>query len=509
MRYHVAAVDDEQIALDGLKHLDWETHGFELTATLSSGGRALQWLQRNPCDLLIADIRMPGISGLELVARVKEAQPDLTIILLSGHSEFEYAREALRHGVFRYILKPIDDEEIASVLAEAKELLDDRERRRHWTQKIVRDYWFRDHLRQRYDPEQFAQFGEDFFPSEQIGAHRVVYAVGDGDLPRADPWAGRLYHSTYLRDREWACVILEKDLRAALDSPPAQLSYMGVSSVKTSLHDMRSALAEARRAAEDWFKRPSERAYWYSPDPPDLETQLHRSLNRAAELADRIAELHIEEPVDETAAFLRELQHCAFDAVSVRRIAYTVALGIQRLLRHDAAPAGTGSTELLPDPFVVIEHGRHLPEIVRDLSQAVAEAVEYVQNTRSQRLEDDRLDTVLDFIHEHFRDPISLEDVAAEAGMHPARFSSWFKNAQGTNYIDYLTRLRVDTAKTLLRNPRIRVKDVAHESGFQDPRYFGQVFKKLVGITPTRYQFLHSSEQPAGGEDEQKPSTPR
>lgn len=497
MNYHVVAVDDEQIALDGLSHLDWESHGFELTATLSSGSSALQWLQRNPCDLLIADIRMPGISGLELVAKVKETQPDIMIMLLSGHSEFEYAQEALRHGVFRYLLKPIDDEEIATVLAEAKQLMDKRERQRHWTQKIVRDYWFRDHLRRRYDPENFEQLGTHYFPNEQIGPHRVIYVVGDGDQARTEPLASRLYHSTYLRDREWACVVLEKDIPAVTEATPTTADYVGVSGVKTSLHDMRTALSEARRAAEDWFKRPSERVYRYAPDPPDLETRLHRSLNQAAEFADRIATLHVEDPVDETAGFLRDLQHCPFDAASVRRIAYTVALGIQRLLSRFAASGDAPSPEVLPDPFAIIEHAQHLPEIIRELSHAVERAVDYVQSTKARQLEDERLAAVLSFIHEHFREPISLEHVAAEAGMHPARFSSWFKHTQGSNYIDYLTRLRVDTAKTLLRSPRTRVKDVARESGFQDPRYFGQVFKKLVGITPTRYQFLHSHDEAA------------
>lgn len=499
MKYHVAAIDDEKIALDGLVHLDWEGAGFELAATLSSGAAALKWLQHNSCDLIIADIRMPGISGLELAAKVRETQPDIIVVLLSGHSEFEYAREAVRRDVFRYILKPIDDEEIAEVLAEVRSHLDERESRRHWTQKIVRDYWFRDHLRQKFDPEHFDRFGKDFFPSEQIGPHRVAYVVGHGDVPKQQPFAQSLYHSTYLQNHQWVWIVLERYMHQITDVLPDTVRCIGLSATKTSLHDMRTGLTEARRAADEWFKRPSERVYWYTPEPPDIETRLHRSLNHAAELADRISMLHVDEPVAETQRFLSSLETCPFDSTSVRRIAYTVALGIQRLLNRYVSGQETAPMDVLPDPFAIIEHGRHLHEITRDLSVAVDKAVTFVQNSRRQESTDDRLAAVREFIQEHFRDPISLDDVAAEAGMHPARFSTWFKEAQGINYIDYLTRLRVETAKSLLRDPRVFVKDVARKSGFQDPRYFGQVFKKHVGITPTRYQFLHGRETGSSG----------
>jgi YesN/AraC family two-component response regulator len=491
MKYHVVAVDDEQIALDGLRSIEWEEFGFELAAALPSAAEALDWMSHNACDLLIADIRMPRSSGLELTARLRESQPDLVVVLLSGHSEFEYAREALRHGVFRYLLKPIDDEELAQMLADVRSVLDEREQRRHWTQKIVRDYWFRDHLRRPFDPEHYDEFSREYVPDAEVGPYRIVYAVGEGDLPKEPAYASSIYHSTYLRDHEWAWVVREPDA-GAFDGPvPATVSRFGISEVREDLTDMRSALTEAQRAADRWFRKPGQRVYRYSPEPFDLDERVRTSFSDAASLSERISSMALSDPARDVRAFLCGLQEQPFASTIVRRLAYTVALGVQRLIVRFAGPTTDREVEELPDPFTLIEEATHLEEMIDRLPIAAQRAAEYVSHARERRVRDERLNAVLTFLDEHFRDPISLDDAAEVAGMHPARFSSWFKNVQGINYIDYLTRLRIETAKRKLREPDALVKDVAASAGFQDPRYFGQVFKKLVGITPGRYHALH------------------
>lgn len=491
MKFHIVAVDDEQIALDGLRSIPWESYGFELTAALNSADEAERWLQSHACDLVIADVRMPGTSGLELAARIREAQPDVMVMLLSGHSEFEYAQEALRQGVFRYLLKPLDDDELASALSDVRNLLEERERRRHWTQKIVRDYWFRDHLRERHGREHDDELSLEYLPDSDPGAYRIVYAAGSGDLARAPEYRTAIYHSTYLRDSEWAWVVREEDVEAFFAPLARGAERLGVSLVRHDLAQMRDALAEARYAADAWFRRPEQGVYTYEPPAPGAEERERACYEAAAVLADRIASLHAEDPAQEVSAFLRRLRDEPFTSVTVRRLAYTVALGLQRLISRMTASPEPAGVQSLPDPFEIIRAARHLGDVIDELPDATRQAVQVALDARAREITDERLETVLAFLDEHYHEPISLDDVAEVAGMHPSRFSTWFKATHGVNYIDYLTRLRIERAKERMRRPEALVKDVAAASGFQDSRYFAQVFKKLVGIPPSRYQFLH------------------
>lgn len=491
MKFHVVAVDDEQIALEGLALLEWEQHGFELTATFDSAEATTGWLRENSCDLLIADIRMPRTTGLELVAIAKELQPDIVIVLLSGHSEFEYAQDALRQGVFRYLLKPLDDEELGVTLSEVRKMLEERERRRHWTRKIVRDYWFRDHLRLHFDPERHDVFSGEYVSAQTVGPYRIVYAVGDGDLARQHPYSEAVHHSTYLRDREWAWVVRDEDIGVFHGSQPDEVERFGISRVWHDLSDMRSALTEARRAADVWFRYPRQKVYTFVPEPEDSSDRERACFEKAAELADRLSEMHLDDPAGSVRQFLEMVRPEPLSSTTVRRLAYTIGLGLQKMLVRFAGSAVHDGIAELPDPFLVIQEALHLDDLIRDLSDATERAVSYVSHAREQQITDERLSLVLSYLDEHYSEPISLDHVAEVAGMHPSRFSTWFKATQGVNYIDYLTRLRIETAKKRLRRNDALVKEVALASGFQDARYFGQVFKKIVGITPSRYHFLH------------------
>lgn len=131
--YSVLIVDDEDVIRRGLKiALPWEEHGFTVVGAVSGSVEALQHLERSPVDVLITDIRMPRVSGLELGRVVCERYPQTKIVILSGYSSFAYAREAIQYRVFGYLLKPSKEAEIVELLGRLRTVLDDERRaRRH------------------------------------------------------------------------------------------------------------------------------------------------------------------------------------------------------------------------------------------------------------------------------------------------------------------------------------------------------------------------------------------
>ena len=120
----VMLVDDEPYILQGLQVLiDWESGGFEIAATCSNGKEALKFLKENHVDLIISDIRMPEMTGLELLETVKKEKiSDAEFVLLTGYDDFAYTQRAIRNGCLDYILKPVEEEELIAVLRKVSNL---------------------------------------------------------------------------------------------------------------------------------------------------------------------------------------------------------------------------------------------------------------------------------------------------------------------------------------------------------------------------------------------------
>src|SRR6056297_1924629 len=140
MKFELIVVDDEDMALEGLRAFPWREYGFQLVSCFQDPTEVIGWLKSHTVQLIVADVRMPGMSGLELTKKVHELFPDIAVVLLSGHSEFSYAQKALKYGVLRYVLKPIDDEEFGAVLHEIHHFLEKREDKKKWNHSVLREY---------------------------------------------------------------------------------------------------------------------------------------------------------------------------------------------------------------------------------------------------------------------------------------------------------------------------------------------------------------------------------
>ena len=125
MGYKVIVVDDEMLIRKRIIYgFEWEELGYEIEDEAGDGSQALALMEKKTYDLAIVDIAMPEINGIELARRIRERQYQTHIIFLTGHSDFQYARQAVKYGVFNYILKPIDGEEFINVLTELREKID-------------------------------------------------------------------------------------------------------------------------------------------------------------------------------------------------------------------------------------------------------------------------------------------------------------------------------------------------------------------------------------------------
>jgi len=128
--YRIMIVDDEKLIRKGLREtIDWKSLGFSVEAEASNGNQALEILASNNIDVIIVDIRMPGMSGLELIEKVAKEHKDVYFVILTGYEDFTYAKKAIDFGVKRYLLKPVSDEEIFQTFTDLKIEIDNNKKK--------------------------------------------------------------------------------------------------------------------------------------------------------------------------------------------------------------------------------------------------------------------------------------------------------------------------------------------------------------------------------------------
>lgn len=490
MTYDAVVVDDEKLAIDGMRRFGWESHGFQLVATFQDPTRALEWLKVNSTHLIMADIRMPQMSGLELTKTIHDLFPDIVVILFSGHSEFSYAQKAIRYGVVRYVLKPVDDDELATALADVSSLLDDRERRKHWTRRIMRDRWVREQISEYSLPVDNQSAAPQWLQTTGFVTYRVGLLPAGVELrARQLEHVDGILHTIVLSDGHVACVIDGARLSCVVQARLSDGFRIGLSAEHKTFDEIRTAFQEARKTLEALFAHP-DRTCLHFEHVVELSPSARRNLYvRAGVLSERMAHYEFENGIDEIHSFFEKIRESKAPEHIAKQLTFTVALGVQRLTSRWVGNDTEENLEAIPDPFEVVEYSTNILNLETHFVEAVSNILQRVEMARATREQDSRLDGVLKYIDAHYHELISLDDVAEYAQMHPSRLSVWFKSSMGEAYIEYLTRLRISVAKELLsRSGDVYIRDVALKVGYPDARYFSQVFKRVVGTTPRAYQ---------------------
>ncbi|MEK0313499.1 response regulator [Cohnella sp. 56] len=397
-------VEDEWLVREGLKStIPWDELGCEIVAEASSGAAALDIVESARPDIILTDIRMPGMDGLEMARQAVERLPGVEIVFLTGFDDFSYAQQALKIGSADYVLKPTNPDELMQVIRR----VGDKVRRRkttEQTERFIRQTRFRDSgsllsSKLLYDllmdsagekeKELFLELGADRAAS--LAAYRVGLIEPDGPELAAE-------------DARRQLVTLEEMLyRTTVAFTRAQ--------------DRIAVLLGERDSAELW---------------PDLLDELRAGLG-GRPIAVGWSETH------------RELGELA-EAYEEAELALTAQRGTAQ---------GKASRP------------REMPSVDK-LKAELRETIAYIE--------------------EHYREDISLHDIASSVHMSESGFSRLFKKQTGVSYVEFVTQLRLEEAKTLLLQPDQKVYEVSLTVGYQDSKYFSQIFRKYTGETPTEFR---------------------
>ncbi|MCM1381920.1 MAG: response regulator [Muribaculaceae bacterium] len=510
----VLLVDDEPNVRQGVKMMiPWEDLGLTVIGEGEDGDDGLaKIISLNP-DIVVADVKMPGMTGIEMLEEAFKRGYGGKCLILSGYSDFTYAKSAMSLGVKQFILKPVDEDElIASLKDLAKEI--EGERINEVTMQKGSEYMNEQLLRglllgEETVPEGSVMSGYGYScynavivsTSEKMSAEEKNYLLGsvkkklekDGG---ADVITPEFSGMTVALFKGWEKDRLVKFLTELNDEYVGKM-FITVGCTVDKLTDINRSYAEADGLLRDRF-----RYFHRGVVTADTAEADSGNADETAELIDNIyAYIEIND-IDRLSAVLERFQmSMCSGAYSAERIKVNCITAVMEIKSRLIKSVGEKKTEqYLNDEFIArIGEKASLFDIIELMKKTFTD----LSHTYFGRTTKSTMERVVRYIQSNYGTELRLEQLAAIFGYNRAYLGKVFHQYTGENFNNYLDRIRITEAKRLLAANEHKVYEVAEMVGYTNINYFHNKFKKYVGISPLNYKRQCSGESAAGDEGEE------
>ena len=523
-RYSIILADDEQHILFGMKNaIAWEELGFEVIGTAQNGKEALELIEEYHPDIVISDIKMPFMDGLELSKVIHENYMSTKTILFSGWDDFEYARLAISYGVSEYVMKPINYNEMKKLLITMHEKLE-----KEYAEKLNRDRLEKVYvaslplLRQQffsqlitgpldenYREQQIKNlklnFEYDVFYVVMVKLHEnnsedVLSELSIKEMMKealdniADVYEfGMMDKEVFLlcsnkkhdiervmRTVEEVSVRIHRIFHADI--------FCGISSSGRGIEEFPSLYAQSLEALE-YNLVIKEECYTYYNDILPIQTKENDWSGEVESIERIITHCSEEELQQEVAKLLQKLQIAHYNLSEYQIVILEILFAISRLYKKyqitfDEEFAGSKKMAV---KVLSLDTGEKLDNWLMNYCKLIRSLIQKKQVDNNVIL----ATNAMKIVDKRFRDPtLSVETVCGELHVSSSYFSKIFKQETGTTFLNYLINRRMVEAKRLLNQTDYKSHVIGEMVGYPEPNYFSYVFKKNCGVSPAKYRKL-------------------
>ncbi|EFM09960.1 two component transcriptional regulator, AraC family [Paenibacillus curdlanolyticus YK9] len=537
---NVLLVEDEITIREGLRDtIPWKENGLHLCGEAGDGLEALERIAAGPVpDLIITDIHMPKMNGLDFIQAARATLPNVEVIVLSGYDDFQYAKKAIQLGVNGYVLKPCRTEELVQLIVSTKMKIT-AIRETQTSMHSIQNKWERSlptvieqsllrwvrSPRQKLEnrSNQLEEWNSPIRPTDLLaGIIRVDDSSGNRVFNKTDQEliryaAFNIIQETFnpIFDHNVVVVRDGNDFIWIANPPKKQLSIqetklslgrlkinleqylrmsvsIGVGNLVGSVDDLHLSYEQAWKAIETRFysgkgtivlySELAQNADGASSDATIFEDKSMLKLEQS--ILHHLRTMKFEDALDQTEVWLQQLHRGPLtdqSEVSLRATAFMLEL--QKLAQEQHVNA-------LESNQRIVDLIKQVPnmETLEDLSTLVKKLIRsLVAGLNSQVPTHRTVQGALDIIHAKYHTNLTLDSVSKEVFVSNTYLSSLFKQELGINFLDYLHQYRIEHAKSLLRK-NYKMYAVAKMVGYQEERYFSMTFKKWTGLTPTQFK---------------------
>jgi YesN/AraC family two-component response regulator len=519
----VLIVDDEAIIREGMRSMiSWEEAGFTELLEAADAHEALELIEARRPDLIITDIFMPEMSGIEFAEKVKDKYPSIQIIILTGYEKFEYAKEAIRIGVAQYMVKPLFPEELAAVVREVTSGIEKQRGEERWKQDaarrlnqynpIVMEKFWKDLLsgankNPQVITEQQRQFGISHDGQQiqcisiQIRPEIKASFYSKSDLQLLAYAVRNIAEEMFQDYNVHFCNVESFQLYAVFLEPVAvetlhHLHYniegllklnafIGIGLKYKKLDELTLSAHEADEAAQLLLSTGESGVVRYDQLQDKKSSRVYYPYAQEKQLLQEMRFGTPQTHLGWLVPFVKVLNDQAA-AFPVRKLIYVQLLSaVYRLADEYELEDVLGA---FPQNYRVIEQAVAEPEIQSLFQQLFNRFVG--GRSRAQAGYVERLvEEAICLIDQQYPNNLfSVGTIAEELNVSPKYLSRIFRKITGKTCIDYITQVRVDQAKEWLRSTSLRSLEIGEKVGYPNPNYFSLVFKKQTGMSPTEYR---------------------
>ncbi|WP_319560080.1 response regulator [Marispirochaeta sp.] len=521
--YKVLIADDELLVRVGLKTtIDWEGNSFSVVGEARNGKEALDLFKQHQPDILLTDVGMPDMNGLELIQALKLINENLKSIILTHHDDFNYAHQAINLGVVSYILKSnLTEENLLKHLKKAAGLLGPREniKLQKADPKIIDKALQGEHLSEQQVQElKLASFPNNRYMVVSLQFHdespdtglpaakilnfeKVITSISNHVFTDSNLNVVPIVRKNetlfifnmpgteefHERPRNILSIVhlLKKNIKKYLN---LNIS-IGLSRQANSFYALASLYEEANRACRDSFFEPDNICFFnpvsahYSKFESEIDT---KELNLLIE--------------DKNTEGISKFLHHHFLETARAYDTQSLLADFNTLMDYLREPVQVSEQEhdvkILPhinSESELFARFYNISALIKYLTDLYTEYLKTVRERKSISYNSHIIRKSMEYIRRHSAENISLQTVADSAEVSRSYLSFLFKQELGINFSTYITEIRIDKAKKLLVSSNMRIYEIAEKVGFDSPYYFSKVFKDTCGMTCKQYRSTHYS----------------
>lgn len=521
--FHLIIVDDKKSIRDGLKKfIDWKELGFTVIGDFSSAAEAVRFIESECVDVMMTDIVMPDVNGLELMREVKLINPEIKVIILSAYEKFEYAQEAVRLGAIHYLTKPVNLDKLKAEFNHLRQMLEEEEILRHQKKEyhtFAVERFFNNLVNNIYPDtaairkkagENNLSLGEGSFcilrvipeytahsekeldsSSFQLLKSMIANHISDS-LSRIGKVF--LFHTSltelsalFFPNPDAAVKDSLEQLRADIKSSLNSDVLIGAGRVYDNIRYAPDSFAEAGKALEYRIIKRTVNVLFYqelsdffkgrSLITPKMEEIIlnHLSMKEEGLLKKYILDI------------MTNALNIGYNNIS---ILYDVCIELLLIINKFLTANVDKKTSIEKNDYFSIKSllQKQNYEEIRDFM------LEYLEDSFAIIRNNDEksacliIESAKKYIKEHYNEEITLSKLSEVVYVNPIYLSRLFKEKEGQNFIDYLTGIRIGHAKLLLEDLSLRVYDITEMVGYESRKHFGKIFKETTGMSPREYR---------------------
>lgn len=496
--YQAVIVDDESFVIEGLKEaVDWPGFHFELCLCTTDPLQALAYCESHPVDLLVTDISMPHIDGIELIRRVKELSPLTSVLVLSAYDNFKYVRSAMLHGAENYLLKPLDPDELRDSISGIAAHIHERltlSGTYGSTMLTFRSNFIENWVKGTLSEDEFLTRAQMLGVNLCLDNYTaVIFSVPPSFYHGKEKMASLfdyllsllvgncISHFYFESPTTLVCIISSVEekhsipaLLSRLENARRKLDFPFFISLGPTAKNYEDVTDSYRSAAKFLFLQ-------YSPLPGISTGGLDLTMAASSIIERDYSEISREiyqAQISRLFFSLPESRHHAF-------LLHVLGWGISQV-----SPEG-------PPEDTLIGFLRELPSLPKDHPEdLLAYLTRFLDAcfTIQERKQENQaaaypyVNTVIAAVHDFSNKEISLKTLAAKLNLNPSYLGTIFRQQTGSYFSDYLNEERLKYAVSLMKGTNMKLKEIVDQAGFSSQAYFSRQFRRKYGVTPNAYR---------------------